>query len=550
MNSLTPQAVLEYTIRQAKTYDAAKKAGVSTAEYDFGVMPTCMRCGNMICPAATPMKCSACKAVIYCGKSCSRMDWTTPRAFGQPTHKELCGDYKKHMERLPAFREDFVSFPWAKLETDGTFNFDIARARFDVFGGTGTGFWSHCGGLAPHRHRGARAPGSAKTKLSPALEILRRELAHVDGADLFLHDRHLSDEEGWKLDPELIPYRDFAGLPEVRCPQMATAHPGGVVDWSSWYEWRRLPKASPAALLMTFPLSVYHMLMRVLGLTTPASGLPGDRVSLCVHLLGVEVELNYLPLFAELALLLPYHDITLVLFGSGVKSTVDAAARVKAVPGSPLQRALADGSPIFDYTAPRPLGSGTLKVLLHTASATWTQRGLDALKNATPELYPDALLALNAGLGAYHAWPEVLHAACSARIPCAVTEYTEASLEFAVRHTVRPSSRLTARRDADNLSNIQLPAVRPPDAVSVLDPTFAQDPAHTHAIAPNPFHRPGQRALPCVRLPNLVNGFTLCVVPHDVRVCDGCGACRRGRGDREAAAAGRGGVRGSMDDLD
>ncbi|GJE89312.1 zinc finger MYND domain-containing protein [Phanerochaete sordida] len=516
MSLTTPEAVQDSTRRLARELNAAQKAGLPIDGFAFGVVPTCLRCGDMIFTPAKPMKCSACKAIIYCSKACSRKDWTTPWGPGQPTHRDLCGDYKRHMERLPAFQAETVSFPWGRLELDGMFNFDIARARFDVLGGTGTGFWSHCGGVAPHRQRETRAVMHPRKKLPRGLDVLRQELAHVDGADLFLHDRHLSDEEGWKLAPEFVPFRDLARMPEARRPQMVASYARGVSDWDSWHEWRKLPKASPAALLMTYPLSVYHMLTGVLELTTPTSGLPNNRVSMCVHLLGVEVELNYLPIFAELALLLPYHDITLVLFGHGIKTLTDAAARAQTVPGSPLQRTLVNGSPIFEYAAPRALGSGTLTVLLHTANALWTHRGMQALQHTAPELYPDALLALDAGLGTYTAWQEVLHVAHGVRIPFAVTEYLEQSLEWAVRHTI--------------------PVV------------LGHDPARTHAIAPNPFHRPGQRALPCMRLPNFVNGFTLCVVPHDARRCSGCGPCLSGRARAKPAAEEP--KRESIDDLD
>jgi hypothetical protein len=39
-------------------------------------------------------------------------------------------------------------------------------------------------------------------------------------------------------------------------------------------------------------------------------------------------------------------------------------------------------------------------------------------------------------------------------------------------------------------------------------------PARKYAIAFNPFQKPGQRWMPCIRLPNLQNGFTIIVVSH------------------------------------
>lgn len=73
---------------------------------------------------------------------------------------------------------------------------------------------------------------------------------------------------------------------------------GGVVkDWESWYKWRGLERESPAVLLMDAPLSVYWLLTDVLGIIktkkVEMTGLP-KRVEL--HLVGVETELNMIPL--------------------------------------------------------------------------------------------------------------------------------------------------------------------------------------------------------------------------------------------------------------
>lgn len=71
-----------------------------------------------------------------------------------------------------------------------------------------------------------------------------------------------------------------------------------VKDWDSWYRWRRLPKESPAALLMTFPVSVYWMLAEVLKIADPKKGtVEGEFIPLVVHYIGAEAELNFLPLY-------------------------------------------------------------------------------------------------------------------------------------------------------------------------------------------------------------------------------------------------------------
>jgi hypothetical protein len=84
----------------------------------------------------------------------------------------------------------------------------------------------------------------------------------------------------------------------VREPPLRAGSPKAkeVKDWKSWYEWRRLPLESPAALLMHFPLTVYWLLVDTLKVTSPQAGSTEERKSLVVHYIGAETELNFLPM--------------------------------------------------------------------------------------------------------------------------------------------------------------------------------------------------------------------------------------------------------------
>ena len=201
------------------------------------------------------------------------------------------------MQHLPEAQQALKSFPWGRIEHDGTFSFDLVRGRFGVLGGTGAGFWSHKGGPVPHQDNGDEATQRAlAAQASPLMRKLAAAFFHLDGHDLLHHAGHLSDEDGWRLAPALIPYRDLDSAPRDRRPMRVTEFTGGVTDWDSWYRWRRLPKRSPAALLMSFPLSVYHLVVDRLKLTSPAAVSPGKRERLRIFLLGAEVELNFVPL--------------------------------------------------------------------------------------------------------------------------------------------------------------------------------------------------------------------------------------------------------------
>jgi hypothetical protein len=313
-----------------------------------------------------------------------------------------------------------------------------------VLGGTGTGFWSQRGGPKPHadtRYLGREDGAEGGDGFGGG---------HVDGQGVLHRGEALSDEEGWRLPAELIPYREFGRLPNERWPLPAEE----VLDgWRAWYAWRKLPLRSPAALLMTYPLTVYWLLVRVLGVTGPGAGSEGQRKKLCVHFVGAEVELNFLPLwvvpctcnmvyrarvsddrcrFSEVALLLPHHDVQMVVFGQ--------TADVK--PGR-----------AFGYRAPDALGGATIEIRL--AGGPWTA--------VAGRERPDAVVGCNAGLGAYAGWGPLLAAAAARGLPVAVTEYSEAEAG-----------------------------------------------GGGGGGAVNPFHRPGQRWLSGgSRAPNVVNGFVV-----------------------------------------
>ncbi|KAF8887265.1 hypothetical protein CPB84DRAFT_1684728 [Gymnopilus junonius] len=471
MFNLNSEVYFGSLTQAAKDLSAAEnRGGPIPAKFDFSVQEVCAACKQNITPPKKILRCAACKAVIYCSKECSARDWKYPQGPNQSTHKQLCSDNKRHMEKLPQTQAIIKAFPWGRLESDGSFSFDVARGRFGVLGASGYGYWSHRGGPNPHSEKGVAGLGNSPY----AAELLKmfKSFDYLDGKEL-LGKRHLSDEEGWKLPPKFIPYRNFEESSTTR-PMLVTRFEGGVVDWDTWYKWRKLSKESPAALLMDYPLSVYQLIVNCLNLTSPKAGRPNDRVPLHLHLIGVEVELNYLPLFSELALLLPYHDIKLVLFGAAVARLVKEATKS---PGS-----LATKLPTFTYQAPSECGSGTISIYLHSTSDNWSAAGPESALTAHGGR-PDALVACNAGLASYQEWFHVVQAAHIHRIPFATTEYAEQSAEH--QRAVIPSMLSGAGAQPRKMEEYE--------------------------IRLNPFQKPGQRPIPMYRLPNVVNGFTLVV---------------------------------------
>ena len=177
--------------------------------------------------------------------------------------------------------------------------------------------------------------------------------------------------------------------------------------------------------------------------------------------------------FAELALLLPYHDIKLVGFGSSVHKLVEEAKQTKP---TSLAAKTNLTTPVFTYRAPDECGGGTLSIHLDGSSKTWSRPS--SQKDA-----PDAIVACNAGLGSYPEWYPVIQAAHIMDIPFGVTEYAEQSAE----HQRAMFPRILWGTPAVPKSTDK------------------------YEIRLNPFRMPGQRSIPAFKLPNMVNGFTLVV---------------------------------------
>jgi len=186
------------------------------------------------------------------------------------------------MERHPYFTAQLKQFPWARIEWDGSFSHRIFEARLGVYGpGMKFGFWSVPS--APDLHD---------------MEELPHPKHYIHG-EMMLQQQWPTDIDAWKLGHmngkgDIIPRLSFTTgeFP----PPPPKVEPGQIKDWKSWYKWRGLSMASPAALLMHYPLSVYHILVDVLQMAK-CTDISDERRALQIHYIGAEKELNHLPLY-------------------------------------------------------------------------------------------------------------------------------------------------------------------------------------------------------------------------------------------------------------
>jgi hypothetical protein len=183
------------------------------------------------------------------------------------------------MKRNPYFLSQIKQFPWCRIELDGSFSHRVYEARLGVYGaGIQFGYWSVP--AAPDVHD-------------------REELPHPKGyihGEVMLGNQWPTDVDAWKLghmntNGDIIPRLSFT----TEFPPPPKVELGQIKDWQSWYTWRGLSMASPAALLMHYSLSVYHILVDILQVAK-CQNVSAERRALQIHYIGAEKELNHLPL--------------------------------------------------------------------------------------------------------------------------------------------------------------------------------------------------------------------------------------------------------------
>lgn len=161
---------------------------------------------------------------------------------------------------MPEIQAIAKQFPWVKQQADGTVTFEPNQGfRLDKE----AGWWTE----TPERdHEGRYVWGFA-----------------------LLRDKHLDARKGWKLPDDQIPWLDFT----IAASSPPKSPPSFEHTWASYYKWRGLPLDSLAAQLLHWPMTIYRLLHQ-LGLAP--LDVQTRRRHLTVHLLGVEKELNFLPM--------------------------------------------------------------------------------------------------------------------------------------------------------------------------------------------------------------------------------------------------------------
>lgn len=340
-------------------------------------------------------RCTRCKVAHYCSKECQRIDWTgknrNTTSLLAICHKEACPALVKHLQEFQT-SENGVSlrqkFLWAdQHNSEGSFYMSEFLARKGLFGQFGS-FWD----VPDPMMAGLEGGPYNLPQVFP-----KKDRYGFQHGSMLLKASFPSLKQGWhKLKKNEYPLKKSSlnPLPDE-----------GLKSWMDYMAFRDLPYSSVAPLLLTHVLTIYNMLHHELNLR---------EGEVYVSLLGVEKELNFIPLFGELAFLLPKVDLTLRMFSPSVIALYKEAQSSDEHKDSIIMNAT-DGV-VFDFS---PESGGHVRVKLdlqdqfcHTTS-TYTR-------------IPDAMIALNAGLSNYQSWNKTVFLAIRYHIPFCFSDHSKA----------------------------------------------------------------------------------------------------------------------------
>jgi len=152
-------------------------------------------------------------------------------------------------------------------------------------------------------------------------------------------------------------------------------------SWKEYYELRGIPLSSPCALLLSFPLTIYHAIVEYGEVPVMVARILKRVIR--VHVVGIEKELNFIDLFKEIGLLLPEDtkvELVFVVRDDMLPLNCRGDACMKVHLTTNLTLIISCGTYGDDLNPNFDCGSGP----------------------------PDMVIGLNAGLFAYESWRSVV----------------------------------------------------------------------------------------------------------------------------------------------
>ncbi|XP_069775886.1 zinc finger MYND domain-containing protein 15-like isoform X2 [Narcine bancroftii] len=229
--------------------------------------------------------CDKCQAVLYCSVACQRLDWSkTPE---DSSHRYWCPTLKEIMSH----EKQLADFPF-------TYTAEVTSPTFDRE-------------IFLIRNRLCSVYWLCESMLMSASRLYSQNTWVVDRVLAFLTDGtnpYYPLKEGALLVQEL--------------PAEPSSMKNPFVTWKSYYKWRGLSLDSPVAVLLTYSLTIYHIITRLVPQHFPELNIL-NKQSLKIHILEAKKQFDLRLVFWELAVLLPHITFEIHFVGDGLPLEID-----------------------------------------------------------------------------------------------------------------------------------------------------------------------------------------------------------------------------------
>ncbi|MED6106243.1 hypothetical protein PIB30_003202 [Stylosanthes scabra] len=196
-------------------------------------------------------------------------------------------------------------------------------------------------------------------------------------------------------------------------------------SWRDYYNWRCMPLDSPVALLLHWPLTIYHA-AQLVGIETLNLLNPEVCDKLCVHYLGPEKELLQLDVFGELQALFPGIHIHIELVGPAIPPDRDGekisiSRYVSSNEGQSICKSASKNGILATQSGITPA------VTLQLWHGFYHDLYRDLVKDSSPHL----VIAPNGGIAAYPSWMPTIELIERLDVPAVFTDYCEEACHLA-----------------------------------------------------------------------------------------------------------------------
>ena len=351
----------------------------------------CFGCNK---PSADAVRCDGCSGVFWCrgNPACA-----TEKGW---THDCLCKTWSGYASR----REDLITFPFEWSPITCADELRLSETPYAQFlharGLAGKGWWK--------TELQNWVPGVAVPEEGLSIDV---ETQHTMRTGFAVETWALAEGlAGWDRAPDgglLVPEEEA-----LEWGGMAGPLPDALDSWEAYYSTRGLSPTSPAALVLTFSMSLFHIVTRYGDAAAGVAKQEGRPFR--IHLVGCEKEIHIADSFAEFGRLLFNRpggglegceiELTMVVRADCVpprlKGRLGQCRREMAdLPGTRLTIEFAEGSYGQDLNPDEDVGGGP----------------------------PDMIVGFNAGLYAYKSWTHTVLYVLSSNTLAVFTDYNEHS---------------------------------------------------------------------------------------------------------------------------